>query len=180
VEGGPLFGPPACHVRPGPFGTACWRGSVCGYRVGDGSLRLRRLVAGGGSARAGRPLCAGSALPGAALAGSRTPGVPALAAGGLDTAAEFTGGLLPGRGFIAAAYASTGFRPARRFKEAAGLRADHGIVTGAAGRSAGLAAIRRGVATGGIADPDGPRGGTGWVLRTFSLDCSRSFPHRSH
>lgn len=180
VEGGPLFDPPAHHIKPGPFSTACWRGYICEYRVNDDSLRLQRLVISGGSTLAGRPLCAGSTLLGATLAESRTLGVPALAIDGLDMATEFTGGLLLGRDFIAAAYANMGFHPAWRFKEIIELRVDHGIVTGAADRSAELAAIRRGITTGDIVDPDGPRGGTGWVQRTFSLDYSRSFPHRSH
>jgi hypothetical protein len=176
VAGGPLFDLAAHHIRLGPFSTACWRGYICQYRVDDGALRLQRLVVGDGSTLSGQALRAGSTLLGAALTRSRVLGAPVLAADGLDLATGFTGGLLLGRGFTAAGFPNMGFHPAWRFRKVIELRADHGIVTATADRSGELAAIRRGIETRDIADPDGPRDGAGWVKRTFSLDYSRSFP----
>ena len=171
-----MFEPSAHLIKPGPFSTACWRGYICRYRTDQDSLPLQRLVIGAGSTLAGKPLHPGSTLLGAALAESRTLGAATLAADMLDMATVFTGRLLLGRGFIAAGFPNMGFQPAWRFKKVLELRVDGGIVTRTRDRSAELAAIRREIDAGRIPDPDGPRGGTGWVERTFSLDYSRSFP----
>jgi hypothetical protein len=177
VRGGPLFDPAAHRIKPGMLSTACWRGYICWYSVMDSSLRLVRLVVGEESRMAGRKVSSSTTLLGRSFAPTRSWPAHGWEVAGLDMLIPITGSLLVGQGFIQSTYVHMGFHPAWKFETVIELSFENGAVTAARDRSGEVAAFRQRLESGAAADPDGPRGGTSWVERTFSLDYSRSLPN---
>lgn len=176
ARGGRLFEPGEHQLRPSFISTACWRGYICWYQACGGSLRLARLLVGPDSRLAGRKLRPGDVLLGVPLTGSDVLPGGGMEAAGLDLPVAFTGGLLLGARFISSLYVHMGFHPAWKFRKVIELLLEDGLVTGTADRSAEIAAIRDRIENGEQPDPDGPRGGIGWVKRTFGIGYDRSFP----
>jgi hypothetical protein len=175
VSGEGLFDPQANGLAPSMINTACWRGYVCWYAVGDDRLILDQLVLGGETTLDGEAI-----EPGASVLGQPAhPSQDGFFAGCLQLRrlrmpVPFSGGLLLGEGFVSSTYVHMGFHPAWRYESVVELLAHEGRVTEIADRSAEMAAIRRRIAEGDQADPDGERGGPVWIERTFTLDYTRS------
>ena len=175
VSGEGLFDPQASGLAPSVINTACWRGYVCWYGVGDDRLILDRLVLGGASTLDGEEIEEGTTVLGRPAHASDD----GLFAGCLDIRrvglpVPFSGGLLLGDGFVGSTYVHMGFHPAWRYESVIELLVREGRVTAIADRSAQMAAIRSRIAEGSQTDPDGERGGPAWIERTFTLDYTRS------
>lgn len=177
VSGTGLFEPAEHGIEPFMISTGCWRGFVCRYAVTGDRLVLDALYLGRGSKLGGEPVEPGMPLLGGVVAngpeGSWLSGTLTLER--LARPVSFTGTLLAGRDFVQSTYVHMGYQPAWRFARVVELVVDAGTVTARHDRSADMARIRDGVQAGAVADPDGERGGPGWIARTFRLGYDRTF-----
>ncbi|WP_344872156.1 hypothetical protein [Nonomuraea antimicrobica] len=170
----PLFEPTGHGIVPGPFHTACYRGFVCSFTVDDGRLLLWELTLGPHATVAGRPVSGGTEIFGTPLAEDTDDGSFTVAPLRVDV--PFTGRLLAGRGLIEDLHVNMGYAPGWKYEHVVELVLDRGRLAGRRDRSPEVAAIRRAILAGTLPDPDGERGGKGWVTRTFSLAFERTFP----
>ncbi|GAB3827468.1 hypothetical protein GCM10027610_010740 [Dactylosporangium cerinum] len=171
VEGTGLFDVAAHGFEPTVISTACYRGSVCRYR-----LEGRRLVL--DAAEIGAPAgTAPVALFGVEPGRSAYPKVFRGRLSYVDIGApvDFTGRLLVGAEVVDIGRLHMGFRPAYGFARVWELAFDEGRLTAAADRSAELAEVRRRLAdtTPGPAQGEPARD---WIGRTFSLSFAYSWP----
>ena len=187
VEGGPLFDPDAHGLHPGPWGTACYRGFVCHYKIAKGRFHLDSLSI---------------ALPEEPSSFLTTKGQVAARPSNLERgiwefehiriSIEFTGRLLIGsRRAADLPYLNMGFAPAWCFEKVWELTFGHGNLKTASDRSDELALVRHHILEGDKAltgeadysmqlqDPQEYRSALNrWIQDTFSLSFAYSWPRR--
>jgi len=185
VEGGPLFDPDAHHLHPGPWGTACYRGFVCHYKIAEGRLHLDRLSI---------------ALPEEPSPLLTSRGSVAARRSNLEggiweyehirITIEFTGRMLIGsRRAADLPYLNMGFAPAWCFEQVWELTFGQGSLKTAGDRSDELALVRRRILEGDKALTGEPDYSTQledpveyqsalnrWIQDTFSLTFAYSWP----
>lgn len=171
VAGNGLFEPFAHGAEPRMMHTGCWRGFICHYAVRDDVLHLASLDLGAGSlvdgvtAKPGMPWLGAVAEPLGGHVRYRFAALPV----------PFTGTLLAGDGFVRETYVHMGHASAWQYERVVELVVDGGRVTERRDRSAEMADVRRSIQQDERRHPDGPRGGPGWVARTFRRGYDRTF-----
>jgi hypothetical protein len=173
VDGGRLFDPTDHQLRPAMISTACWRGYVCSYAVAAHQLVLDELVVGMESTIDGREVVTGARFLGGDA--EQDDSQSCYVFRDLGWPVPFTGGLLLGDGFVESTYVHMGFHPAWKYERVVELVVEDGRVQSVRDRSDEVARIRRAIETGEREDPDGARGGIGWIQRTFKFDYTRTF-----
>ncbi len=134
-----LFDPGEHGMNPIGKCTACWRGFICAYRVGDQALRLDQLS-----------ICLNGPAP--VLFGIQPKSFGAESSlfdfvyEELNYKVPYSGGLLLGLDFIDELYVHMGFHPAWKYREVHELIFDAGNLIQAADRSKEIAQFRQEVA----------------------------------
>lgn len=184
VEGGPLFDPGASGLKPGPWGTAHYRGFVCYYTVANRRLSLDRLSIALPDEPSDLLTTAGR------VAGKTNEERGIWDYENLREPIAFTGRMLVGsRRASGLPYLNMGFAPAWCFERVWELTFDGGSLGIAADRSVALAEVRRRVLEGDTAltgqpdysiqqrNPEEYQAALKrWIQATFSLDFSYSWP----
>lgn len=173
ISGAPLFDPDDHGLVTPMTSTGCWRGHVCTYALAADRLVLAELLVGAHATLRGAPIRPGTALFGGAAA---DPPVNEYERHFRDLAfpVAFTGGLLLGADFVPSTYVHMGYTPAWKYARVVELTFDNGVLTARRDRSEEFARTRADIEAGQREDPDGTRGGPGWVARTFGLGYDRS------
>ncbi|GIJ56707.1 hypothetical protein [Virgisporangium aurantiacum] len=162
AEGVGGFDPAEHGLTPRPASTACWRGTVCRYRLRYRQLLLDRLDL--ATDDPPPPLAGAEPRAGRYDWRYRDLGLPV----------PFTGRMLVGRGDVdGTPYLNMGFWPAWMYAEAHELTFTDGTLTGARDVSDDLAAVRDTIAEAG---PGAGESSSDWIARTFSLTFAYSWP----
>jgi hypothetical protein len=165
VDGYDLFEPHHLDLPLRWTTSACWRGSVCTYKISEGRLWLVGL-------RLGLEVTEGQPPPVVFGVTARPPGRDTCYMyrfSRLKERVDFTGGLLLGRDFVFAMYEHMGFHPGFAYREVIEVLFDAGRAFEEIDRSAELAEYRQAMLgkTGPISERRGDA--ARWVGERFGL-----------
>jgi hypothetical protein len=179
VNGSELFNPKSIGIKPVPYISACWRGYICQYKIGDDKLILEKLQLSFGiyEGHGKRRKFIYQKSPAINGVNPHEPRVkyPTLnnVYEGLNLEIQYNGGILAGDGFIQKLYVHMGFHPAWKYQTVFELMFDNGKVRDIYNVSEQMEIIRNKM-SGLPLEPDFSKASIeeieAWIKMTFSLN----------